>query len=108
MSTWPKIARMGTMKIPPAIQSIPPSALAPIATANSQNVNPQCISRVSRSRSRCCSSFHELATPDVSQARRFAQDLPGVKHPALAPEDVRSKIERLRTFSVTHYDVIIS
>src|SRR5882724_830608 len=83
MSTWPKITRMGTMKIPPAIPSIPPSALAPSDTANSQNANPLSISTVSRSRSRCCSSCHELAAPDVSQARSSAQGLPGVKEPPL-------------------------
>src|SRR5215470_15746555 len=83
MSTWPKIARIGTMKIPPAIPSIPPSALAPSDTANSQNANPLSISSVSRSRSRCCSSRHELATCDVSQARSATQGFPGVKQPCL-------------------------
>src|SRR5882724_3123507 len=83
MSTWPKITRMGTMKIPPAIPSIPPSALAPSDTANSQIANPLFISTVSCSRSRCCSSCPELAAPDVSQARSSAQGLPGVKQPPL-------------------------
>src|SRR5258708_10461216 len=70
-------------KAPPAIPSIPPSALAPSDTANSQNANPLSISTVSRSRSRCCSSCPELAAPDVSQARSSAQGLPGVKEPPL-------------------------
>src|SRR5262249_32695111 len=83
MSTWPKIARMGTMKIPPAIPSIPPSALAPSDTANSHNANPLSIPSVPRSRSRCCSWCHELATCDVSQARSAAQGHPGVKQPCL-------------------------
>src|SRR5262249_48981535 len=52
-------------------------------TANSQNANPLSISSVSRSRSRCCSSRHELATCDVSQARSATQGFPGVKQPCL-------------------------
>src|SRR6516162_9005534 len=72
---------MGTMKSPPAIPSIPPSALAPSDTANSQNANPLSISSVSRSRSRL--SCYELAICDVSQARSSAQGLPGVKQPCL-------------------------
>src|SRR5258708_5587381 len=44
MSTWPNIVRMGTIKIPPAIPSIPPSALAATETANSHNMKPLSIS----------------------------------------------------------------
>src|SRR5882672_9522653 len=41
---WPKIVRMGTMKIPPAMPSMPPSALAAIETANSHKLKPPAIS----------------------------------------------------------------
>src|SRR4029077_12440389 len=44
MSTWPNIVRMGTIKIPLAIPSIPPNALAPTDTANSHNMKAQSIS----------------------------------------------------------------
>src|SRR5579862_3001132 len=68
MSTWPKIATMGTIKIPPAMPSIPPSALAPSDTANSQIANPLSILRVSRSRSRSRSSSQPGDEPDLIPA----------------------------------------
>src|ERR1700761_5370513 len=40
MLTCPNTVRMGTMKIPLAIPSIPPRALAPSDTAKSQSANP--------------------------------------------------------------------
>src|SRR6266478_7047350 len=49
---WPKIVRMGTMKIPPAMPSMPPSALAAIETANSHKLKPPAISAVPDFRSR--------------------------------------------------------
>jgi hypothetical protein len=37
ISMWPNIVRIGTMKMPLAIPSIPPKALAPTDMANSQS-----------------------------------------------------------------------
>src|SRR5260370_24311273 len=68
MSTWRKIARTGTMKPPPAIPSIPPSALAPSDTANSHSANPLSISSISRSRCRCCASCQSSHEPDLIAA----------------------------------------
>src|SRR5262249_24535982 len=44
MSRCPNIVRMGTMKIPLAMPSIPPKALAPTEAANSHKPNPGPIS----------------------------------------------------------------
>src|SRR5580692_152541 len=41
---WPKIVRRGTMKIPPAMPSMPPRALAPTETANSHKLKLAAIS----------------------------------------------------------------
>src|SRR6476469_6202721 len=61
MSRCPKMVRMGTMKIPLAIPSIPPSALAPRDTANSHNANPQFIcGRSSVTRGTAAQSSHKL------------------------------------------------
>jgi hypothetical protein len=52
MSTWPNIVRMGTIKIPLAMPSMPPNALATTETANSHNMKPLSISMGSASCSR--------------------------------------------------------
>src|SRR5262249_40817243 len=44
MSVCPNTVRMGTIRIPPAMPSTPPRALAPSATANSHKPNPGPIS----------------------------------------------------------------
>src|SRR5690348_15722444 len=44
---WPNIVRRGTMKIPPAMPSMPPSALAAMETANSHKLKLPAISRSS-------------------------------------------------------------
>src|SRR5258708_6591112 len=41
---WPNIVKMGTIKIPLAMPSMPPSALAATETANSHSVKPVSIS----------------------------------------------------------------
>src|SRR5882757_3470853 len=41
---WPNTVRRGTMKIPPAMPSMPPSALAAIETANSHKLKLPAIS----------------------------------------------------------------
>src|SRR5437879_2242347 len=48
---WPNIVSIGTIKIPLAMPSMPPSALAAIETANSHNIKPLSISVRSCSRS---------------------------------------------------------
>ena len=40
MSRWPKIVRIGTMKMPLAMPSMPPRALAPSETAKSHKPKP--------------------------------------------------------------------
>src|SRR5580704_14341547 len=52
MSMWPKIVRRGTMKIPPAMPSVPPRALAAMETANSHKLKLPAISADSAFRSR--------------------------------------------------------
>src|ERR1700733_888531 len=49
---WPKIVSRGTMKIPLAMPSMPPSALAAIETANSHKLKLPAISADSAFRSR--------------------------------------------------------
>src|SRR5262245_14909538 len=49
---WPKIVRMGTMKIPPAMPSMPPRALAATEIANSHKLRLPSISADCASRSR--------------------------------------------------------
>src|SRR5882672_10677013 len=52
MSTWPNIVRMGTIKIPLAMPSMPPNALAATETAKSHNMKAVSISVSSASGSR--------------------------------------------------------
>src|SRR6266404_4968032 len=56
---------MGTIKIPPAIPSIPPSALAPNDTANSHIANPLFISSISGSQPCCCTPGQSSHEPDL-------------------------------------------
>src|SRR6266481_3658413 len=44
MSTWPNVVSMGTIKIPLAMPSMPPNALAATETANSHNMKAASIS----------------------------------------------------------------
>src|SRR5579862_4969167 len=65
---WPKIVRRGTMKIPPAMPSMPPSALAAMETANSHKLKLPAISADSTfgSRSACEPGYEaDLVAPVI-------------------------------------------